>query len=383
MQQQLDIVFIGNNTFSGFTICEYFHAAGKRVIHLYVPRQTKRCSANEYYENTIPEWSRELRTFDEIHTAIRRLYADSLIGSATKVFACGDQEVFHLCKWKIRHRWIADGSDLTEIPFEMTKASLDLRLTIQGSQYIEKVFGTQRDMKHSARLLGLSDRFSEVSLPPPIRLINKCKELQLLLQKELEQNYSYGDEGSRSSTLILSASRRVYSDNKFTFSKGTELLAPAFKRLQDVSGSDHLGTYQILATLSGPESQRFVNDLNRHNIINVGFLKHMSQAKLHNIFLRRRVVSIDQFGERETALSGILRESLSLGVPCVSDQNLRDMVSDEKDLFFRAINSDEIAVHLTSLISLSDRAYFHLRLGIITRASELMNTTLIARSYCR
>ena len=156
----LDFVFFGNNTFIGFTCCEILAKSGLNVLHLYVPRQKKRCRLKEYYQsNEYPSWAFELDSFNIAQAAL--IKSLEFLESNTNIICTGEIESYLLCNWHIYHQWISDGSDLTENLFQMTDKSQKMRRVIQGSKYILRILGSQYDMKHSARLLGLQSKHDE------------------------------------------------------------------------------------------------------------------------------------------------------------------------------------------------------------------------------
>ena len=366
------IIFIGNNTFTGFLFCEFFEFFGHQVAHLYVPRQQKRCRPEEYFESSpTPKWSVQYTDFDSLRRDLENLIEIS--SETPTIFCTGELENAYLCEWKINHRWIADGADLTEYPFEMNDTALQIREALQDSPFIEYVFGSQQDMKHACRVLGLANRhiFNFVT-PPPLRVIQGAEQKRDYYHDQSRLQSNNKKIVGEADFTVLTPARRVYSDSSKLFSKGTEYICPALQEVSILHRNFHL-----IATASGPHSARFKEEIAKLNLAHVTLLPHLSQQSLFNLFCEDRVLVLDQFGLVETAFSGILREAVFFGAPTVSNQNLRDLPFGLERSFFRATNSTEIAKNMNEILSLSLSSYYRTRVEILSHMLDNFSPSTI------
>ena len=366
------IIFVGNNTLMGFQFCEFFEFFGHQTTHLYVPRQEKRCRPEEFFGSSpTPKWSIQHSDFDSLRRDLEsRLETAS---AAPTIFCTGEIESAYLCKWKISHRWIADGADLTAYPFEMNDRALQIRKTLQNSPFIEYVFGSQQDMKHACRVLGLANRhiYNFVS-PPPLRVIQGAEKKREYYHEQSRLQSNNKRFVGEADFTILTPARRVYSDSSKLFSKGTEHICPALQEVSILHRNFHL-----IATASGPHSARFKEEIAKLNLAHVTLLPHLSQQSLFNLFCEDRVLVLDQFGVVETAFSGILREAVFFGAPTISNQNLRDIPFDLERSFFRATNSTEIAKNMDEILSLSLSSYYRTRVKILSHVIDNFSPSAI------
>jgi hypothetical protein len=85
-------------------------------------------------------------------------------------------------------------------------------------------------------------------------------------------------------------------------------------------------------------------------------------------------IILDQFGEGETAYSGMLRESMITGHPIVSDNNFFNSQQLEKPAgLINAFGGQEISNAILHLQSLSYEQLVELRIDIIKQAIDLFS----------
>ena len=363
-KQIYQIIYIGNASFMGFIACEHLTFSGCKVLHLYVARQKKRCLAKDYFlKGRIPDWTKELSSFDEIFDEIKKLRQESKITDQTKFICTGEIESYHLHLWKIKHSWLVEGGDISQNLFKNTEESIKIRKKITNSAFIENIYGTQHDIIHSARLLGLRKNISMnvITHMPPLRLLQNAQPFLLTLQSKINQLKSTNELHQRK-TLIFSPARKVYNDNTIDFTKGTDHIVLAFKSLSklDLNLKYH-------SVLTGLEYERFYHDTKHifDERVQCKYTYHMSQPSFHKILKNIDVIVLDQFGECERAFAGIFRESLFFGVPVISSFDIRDLVPNESTLLKRARNSDEIVEQISKIHGLPIIEYLEIRISII------------------
>lgn len=355
-------IFVGNNTYMGFTVCEYLNSSKLTSAHIYFPRQTKRCKSNEYFTGHPPSWVFEISSYDQFVAELKHI---KLKCSKLRFFCTGEIESALLCKLKISHSWIIDGSDFTENLFWQDQHSSKIRNIIQSNPYIEVVYGSQTDHAHSARILGLSDKISlDYLYMPPIKLVNNIKMLKQELQIKQEKLCS---KNINSKLLVLSPARRVYSDNPNQYSKGTEHIVEFFKYLD-------MFNVNILATVSGPDSLRFQEDVKSICSSKIKLISHLSQLHLHRLMTSyHKVILLDQFGYSERVFSGLFREAICLGCLTITNLDLRDIVLDENKLMYRAKNTEQIISCFEQIHAMNDYEFIDRQLETLSEAEKIFN----------
>jgi glycosyltransferase involved in cell wall biosynthesis len=355
-------LIVGNNTLLGFTIGETLVSQGRDVRHIYFPRQTKRCYPEEYFIGPTPQWSVQHKSLQDLVSAITT--ETNSRNEQLKILCVGEIESCLLTRLGLDHYWIADGADLSEHPFQLTKQSLDVRSIIQSSKHLRKILTSQRDHKFACRLLGMSERLDRRYFSP-VRpeLVDNAK-----LRLKSASNAATEDLGARfSEHVILSATRRAYSGST-TFSKGTEHVAEAARLLRDAD-------VEFIFTLSGPDAQRFNNDVIEAKLPRFRLLNHLKSVELMQLMANIATIVLDQFGESETAYSGILRESMISGLPVVSDQFFDDIPSFVKPKgLLSAHCGTEINTQVRQLLSLSAQSRLELHKQILEQAIDLFDS---------
>jgi hypothetical protein len=353
-------IIVGNNTFIGFTLGETLTKVGRNVRHLYVPRQSKRCYPEEYFgSDAVPNWTHRYKSLQDLAIAIQHAIKDS--DSNLKVLCSGEIESCLLTQLKINHYWVADGADLSKFPFEMTRNGLQIRTNLQSSQYLTGVFSSQRDHKFACRLLGLSNRLTR-SFVFPVRpeLVDRARQKLSTLEQSLKdpENIKNGK------AVIFSAARRVYSGTT-TFSKGTEHFVEALERLSDVDAD-------FICTLSGPDAERFRNQVQGLSLKNLTLVSHLPQHELLRILDNPDLIVVDEFGESECCYSGILRESMISAVPIVSDHLFGEVPNLPTPVgLFRAQHGRDIELKIRSILALSAKDRRVLSRAIASQAIEI------------
>lgn len=301
-------IIVGNNTLWGFNICEHLAYHGEKVLHIFYPFQKKRTFLSEYFgedENKYPSWSIQCQTIGALKkNLIYHIDKYQKLSTQLTVIATGYQQVLILHELKIPFYWWTDGSDISEQPFKLDPLSKSLRHIIQSSVYLKAIISSQRDALLAARLLGRSNILIRIGLPAPLYL--------------RDSNMHYADLINERMT-VLSVARRVYSGSK-TYSKGTEHIIDFLKLLN----KNNLPINLIL-TASGPDEERFIQDIksiswNQSSKIKLKIARNFEHKKLINILKKvPKVVALDQFGEKECQISGLIRECIALQVPCITD----------------------------------------------------------------
>ena len=300
-------LIIGNNGNIGFTLGEFLTSFGRDVIHLYFPRQKKRCFPEEFFREEIPSWTIQKSSFQDLISGIHDVVSQKSFNRT--VICCGELEAAVLIRLGVQYSWVADGADLSENPFAFSRNAFEVRKHLQNSKYIKRILTPQRDHKFACRILGLSDRLIRDFIYPLRPLLISMGKKRLEELRSLRELSFISD--SIEKPTIFSVTRRVYSGGT-TYSKGTEHLVDGLKRLNDWDLS-------FLLSLSGPDSERFRSEVLSINLPSLSFCSHLSQVELYSLFSKRSFIVLDQFGESESAYSGILRESMIFGFPVISD----------------------------------------------------------------
>lgn len=355
-------LIIGNNTFIGFTLGEVLAEAGRSVAHRYTPRQSKRCLPEEYFLNVVPSWTKKLNSVEELKKSIEEFFVYNLVKD-WEIICCGEVESFLLHKLGLAHFWIADGSDLAENPFVFSERGMAIRKELQSSSLLKGIFTSQRDASYACRLLNLShclERTYYSPIRPDFLAIGKRK------YRLLTSRYSDSSIARDQQITVASFSRRCYSGG-VTFSKGTEHLVEALKILNNPSCN-------YLFTLSGPDAARFEREIREIGLQNPKLISHLSHASLVDMLANNNFIILDQFGEGETAYSGMLRESMITGHPIVSDNNFFNSQQLKKPVgLINAFGGQEISNAILHLQSLSYQQLVELSIDIIKQAIDLFS----------
>jgi glycosyltransferase involved in cell wall biosynthesis len=354
-------LIVGNNTHIGFILGESLVSCGRDVVHLYVPRQAKRCFPEEYFDDVSPPWSHRYHSIDQMARAVRGVLQNH--HQHWKVLCSGEIESCLLTHLGIDHYWIVDGADLSENPFRLNDASVRVRQTLQSSKYLKGILTNQRDHRFACRLLGLSDRLERrwvFPMRPP--LLNRAR-------RKLDEMSGIGSQDVKtifSNKRIFSATRRVYS-GAATFSKGTEKIVEALKELKQVES-------EFSFTLSGPDADRFKFDVQSIGLKNIKFLPHLFQKDLLALLNRPSLLILDQFGEAESVYSGMLRESMISGLPIISDHLFDDAPFLEKPLgLFSAYSGQGISTCVFKLLEMHPQESRDLSCEIIKQALRIFD----------
>jgi glycosyltransferase involved in cell wall biosynthesis len=355
-------LIVGNNTFLGFSVGETLTSQGREVHHVYFPRQAKRCFPEEYFSDGAPAWSKQKKSLADLTKTLVELAGSRK--DDFKILCTGEIESCILTQLGLNHYWMADGADLSEQPFQLSAQSLNVRSTIQSSQHLRKILTSQRDHKFACRLLGISERLDRRFFCPVRPALVDIAKLKLLSASNSATNDL---EAVFSKSVILSATRRVYSGSP-TFSKGTEHVVGAAKLLRDAD-------IEFICTLSGPDAERFRNDVAEAKLPKLRLLNHLKSTELMQLMTKIGTIVLDQFGESETAYSGILRESMISGLPVVSDHFFDDIPSFARPKgLMSAHTASEINSQVRHLLSLSAQSRHELHKQILEQAIDLFDS---------
>jgi hypothetical protein len=362
MNKAKGYLFVGNNTFVGFVLGEVFAAAGRRVEHIYTPRQLKRCHPEEYFLNAPPSWSKKVSTVDELIENISSFFLKNS-SEDWEIVCCGEIESFLLHRLKLTHFWVVDGSDLSENPFKLSEQGMIIRKQLQSSSFLKGIFSSQKDASYACRLLDLAHLLDKTFYFPvrPEVLAAGARKRSLLTSRI--NNSSISDTQQR---RVASFTRRSYSGGQ-TFSKGTEHIVEALKTLKSTS-------YSYLLTLSGPDTVRFEREIREIGLQNLTVSDHLKYSSLIDLLSAGEFIILDQFGEGEIGYSGMVRESMVLGHPIISDHSFLHSTPLERPCgLINAYTGKEISDAVLQLQSLSNEQFMKLSLEIIEQAIDLFS----------
>jgi len=110
-----------------------------------------------------------------------------------------------------------------------------------------------------------------------------------------------------------------------THSKGTEVMLSALRILKEC-GLDQQIDFRF--TLDGPDARRFKCDIDSLELKNVSWLGSLTRYDFAKELATHRPIVLDQFAERESVLSGIIREGIAFGCPVLCDNVYYDGFAD-------------------------------------------------------
>ena len=298
-------LYFGNMGNKGINFSEHAHASGDVGILIFTPLQSKRCRPDEFYGRSaeLPTW---LHCYD--HSSLAEMISKVVIEAekADLVLATGAAEALKLIELKIPFFWFVSGGEISEAPFWLNRESIKYREALQeGEEFIRGIISNHNDVKFAARLLGMSKKIKKI-----------CDVPFILPKFKAGARASEGEKRGPPNVFVVgSYCRRVYSGGP-VHSKGTEVLIDSLKELKR---SVYYPRMQIRLTLDGPDADRFKKDILSLELENVHWLGTLSRHDLAEELLTQRPLVLDQFGERESVLSGIIREGIALGCASVAD----------------------------------------------------------------
>jgi glycosyltransferase involved in cell wall biosynthesis len=295
----MKFLFVGNTGNKGINFAEHVNQSGHQVKLIFAPLQDKRCTLEDFYgpNSKKPSW---IELFDK--QSLREMigYIIEIHRNFDFVIASGAFEAANLISNGIPFFWFISGAEITEQPFGVTKASIEYRklIMLSGLKYIRGLISNHNDTRFAARLLGLSNK-----------IIPIC-DVPFILPEFASSSKLHHEK-----VILASYTRRVY-EGSYSHSKGSEHIVSFLRNLK-ISGRDK--KFSIRLTLDGIDSDRFEKEVKSIGLSEVHFLSSLSRYQLAMELTKYSPIVLDQFGEKERVVSGIIREAIALGCPVVTD----------------------------------------------------------------
>ena len=203
----------------------------------------------------------------------------------------------------------AVGSDMSKLPFESGSPYFEA-LSYAFRRRVRKVASIvayQEDTVWSARFLGVFDRLRYFSVPTDVHAMDAAVDTQL--RDELNERYAAYD------CVYFLPSRKILDPNNPAY-KGSEKVLRAFARL--VAEHPNVRLLSIAAGGQEAEYRRLVGELGLTESCEevTGFsdaYNYLPMPQLSAYVQMDNAVVLNDFGYTKTHLTGIARETLSLG----------------------------------------------------------------------